>query len=309
MKIFKFRSLATALRMRHLLMPAAMLLSFSVYAEQDHHDGETRHIELSETALKYAQLTTAIASPGQVQQNTKLYGKILLEPTAVSHIRARYPGVVQSVEVHIGDRVERGQLLARVHSNESLQDYPLRAPFSGTVTAKHAGPGEYVSDQVLFTVTDYSSLWAELQVFPANLSRVQEGQGVRITAGEQKYAGTLRSIVPAGNDSPYSRARVRIDNGDGRWVPGVFVAAQVQMPARPEALVVDSRALQQVDGETVVFVRMAPGRFEVRDVMTGERGEKFTAVLRGLTRGENYVVANSYLLKAELEKSAAEHAH
>ncbi|MDP2380154.1 MAG: heavy metal resistance protein CzcB, partial [Pseudohongiella sp.] len=36
---------------------------------------------------------------------------------------------------------------------------------------------------------------------------------------------------------------------------------------------------------------------------------EFVEVLSGLSAGESYVVDNSYLIKADIEKSGAEHAH
>jgi cobalt-zinc-cadmium efflux system membrane fusion protein len=76
-------------------------------SEGDHHDENTRVVTLSSAALGNATLTTAVAGAGDVDQQLTLYGKLLPEPTAVSHIRARYPGVVSGVKVHIGDKVKR----------------------------------------------------------------------------------------------------------------------------------------------------------------------------------------------------------
>lgn len=277
--------------------------------EDDHHDRDARSVELSPRAREHAALTTAVAGAGAVVQQLTLYGKLLPEPTAVSHIRARYAGVVTQVKVHIGDKVKKDQLLASIHSNESMREYQLRAPFAGMVIAKHAGPGEFVSEQVLFKVADYSQLWAELQVFPARINSVRPGQIVTIVSGDESFRGQLRSLVPAGDALPYARARVLIDNADGRWTPGIFVEGRVQLAEKSVALAVDNRALQEIDGETVVFVQTESGHFEAHPVQLGERGSHLSEVRSGLRPGQRYVVANSYLLKAELEKAAAGHGH
>ena len=45
--------------------------------------------------------------------------------------------------------------------------------------------------------------------------------------------------------------------------------------------------------------------FEVRNVMLGARDKDFTEVIRGISPGEKYAAANSFALKAELERSGA----
>ncbi|WGL18462.1 efflux RND transporter periplasmic adaptor subunit [Microbulbifer bruguierae] len=271
--------------------------------------GEQKVVELGEQALARADLSTALAGPRKLEQYLTLYGKLLPEPTAVSHIRARYAGVVSQVKVHIGDKVEKGQVLATVDSNESLQEYQLRAPFAGMVTAKHAGPGEFVNDQILFTVADYSQLWADLQVFPARMASVRKGQRVQVSAGDRIFTGSVRSVVPGSENLPYARARVLVGNSDGIWAPGIFVEGRVEVATTEVPLAVDIRALQSLDGNTVVFVQRAPGRFEAVPVVLGARGKHFVEVRSGLKSGARYAVENSYLLKAELEKSSAEHTH
>lgn len=291
------------------LLVLASLLGLHSRALASEVHNEDLHVELSHEALERAALSSAVAGPQKIAQQTTLYGKLLSEPTAVSHIRARYPGVVSRINVHIGDEVKAGEVLATVHSNESLQEYQLRAPFAGMVTAKHAGPGEFVNNQALFTVEDHSQLWADLQVFPARMETVEKGQAVQISAGERVYTGTVRSVVPGSNTHPYSRARVQVDNGNGHWTPGIFVQGQLTVAQQSVPVAVDNRALQQVDGKTVVFVQVASNRFAMNPVQLGVQGATFSEVRSGIAAGVRYVVENSYLLKAELKKSAAEHAH
>jgi cobalt-zinc-cadmium efflux system membrane fusion protein len=74
------------------------------------------------------------------------------------------------------------------------------------------------------------------------------------------------------------------------------------------AVVVDNRAIQIIEGQPVIFVKNAAG-FERRLVSIGQTDHKFSQVLSGLQPGEQYAVENSYLLKADLGKSSASHAH
>jgi cobalt-zinc-cadmium efflux system membrane fusion protein len=76
----------------------------------------------------------------------------------------------------------------------------------------------------------------------------------------------------------------------------------------PGDIVVPRTAIQLVARAPVVFVETAGG-FEPRPVMIGRGGDTHVEVLDGLRPGERFVATNSFLLKAELGKSEAEHEH
>ena len=58
----------------------------------------------------------------------------------------------------------------------------------------------------------------------------------------------------------------------------------------------------------MVFVRTAEG-FEKREVALGRGDAEGVEVVFGLDEGERYAAANTFVLKAELGKSEAEHSH
>jgi cobalt-zinc-cadmium efflux system membrane fusion protein len=63
---------------------------------------------------------------------------------------------------------------------------------------------------------------------------------------------------------------------------------------------VASDAVQQINGQDVVFVRMTPDHFVVRAVRVGRTTDAKTPVLEGLTSGEQVVVRGSFVLKSHL---------
>ena len=58
----------------------------------------------------------------------------------------------------------------------------------------------------------------------------------------------------------------------------------------------------------LVFIQVGDV-YEIRPLELGQTDGEFTEVLAGLNAGDSYVVENSYLLKADLEKSGASHDH
>jgi len=67
-------------------------------------------------------------------------------------------------------------------------------------------------------------------------------------------------------------------------------------------------ALQQIFGWEVVFVRVGD-IFEARPLELGRRDAAHVEVLSGLAVGDQIVVEQSFLIKADIEKSGAVHDH
>lgn len=277
------------------------------YEEGEHHE-ENDRVQISAEAARRAGIETALAGPSIIRETITVYGKTALDHDNISHVRARYPGPVVEVMAEIGQRLEKGQRLATIESNDSLQTYPLLAPIAGQVIEKQISRDEYSGDRVLFTIVNDDRLWAELQVFPGQRPRVARGQKVRILANDRELESIIASLAPATHGKPFVIARAVVDNPGGHWTPDLMVRGQVVVGEVELPLVVDNRALQPFRGATVVFVKTGDG-YQARPLQLGRSDGRMTEVLGGLEAGDRYVTANSYLIKADIEKSGAAHHH
>jgi cobalt-zinc-cadmium efflux system membrane fusion protein len=271
------------------------------------HEGRTT---IPADVARAAGVATAAAGPGVIVETLTLYGNVVPDPTRVREVKARFPGVIRNVRAEIGDRVEAGAALVTIESNESLQTYTVTAPIGGVVTSRHAEPGEQAGDQELFEIADYSTVWVELNVFARERARVREGQVARITTeGSTEATGEIDYLAPGGErGSQRSIARVVLDNADGRWVPGLFVEAAVTVAETTVDIAVPLSALQTFRDFDVVFARVGD-TYEVRMLTLGRRDAARLEVLEGLAAGTEYVIENSYLIKADIEKAGASHDH
>ncbi|WP_331350599.1 efflux RND transporter periplasmic adaptor subunit [Cellvibrio sp. UBA7671] len=253
-------------------------------------------------------LTKAIAGEGVLQERIKLYGTIVADPLRVSHIQARYPGLIRSVKPTIGARVKAGDVLATVESNESLREYPLLAPIDGVVVERHSNAGEFTADRVLFTLLDERVLELHLQAFPTDASKIKTGQAITINANGQQAHTKTEYITPRHGETPTLEVHAPVDNSNNLWVPNQAVEGWVDIAQTPVPLMVDNRALQSFRDWQVVFIQIGE-TYEIRPLELGRTDGQFTEVLSGLNAGDSYVVENSFLLKADLEKSGASHDH
>jgi cobalt-zinc-cadmium efflux system membrane fusion protein len=148
-------------------------------------------------------------------------------------------------------------------------------------------------------------------VFPRDRARLATGQVVAVRAvdGGPHGSGSLVSISPAMTAGAQNlTARVALDNADGRWSPGAFVSGSVAVAETAAALVVPNSALQSCRAFTVVFAKVGE-TYEVRMLELGDSDGEATVVLGGLEPGTTIVTGNSYLIKADIEKSGASHDH
>ena len=90
--------------------------------------------------------------------------------------------------------------------------------------------------------------------------------------------------------------------------PGQFVRGQVTVAKHPVALAVRQSAIQGFRDFQVVFARIGD-TYEVRMLELGRQNDRWAEVLGGLKPGTEYVTSNSYLIKADIEKSGASHDH
>jgi cobalt-zinc-cadmium efflux system membrane fusion protein len=248
--------------------------------------------------------------------------KMLWEGKAVTEndfLRAR----ATAEEARIKMEVARQKLFALGLDENDITNLPsqreallrrqeVHSPMAGRVVERKVDLGTAVGrdnlETELFVIVDLDRVWVELAVSPADLPVVKEGQSVSITIRgiPEKADGKIVFISPLmDKETRSARVVAEIANNDGVWRPGSFVTAAIAVEEQPVPLVVPSSAIQTIDGEKVVFVRTSDG-FEKRPVVVGRSDDRFTEIARGLQRGEIIAATNTFPLKAEFMKGAAE---
>ncbi len=190
--------------------------------------------------------------------------------------------------------------------------YELIAPFDSIIVEKHLGIGEVVTEaSSAFTLSDLSRVWATFGVTPKDLNKVVVGRSVTISApdmnaqveGRVGYVGSL-----LGEQTRAAVVRVTLANPEGSWRPGLFVSIEVKADKANAAVSVPEASIQSVEDKPSVFVRNEEG-FKLQPVKVGRRDGGFVEITEGLAAGTQVAAAGSFILKSELGKGSAEHAH
>ncbi|MDH5620529.1 MAG: efflux RND transporter periplasmic adaptor subunit [Gammaproteobacteria bacterium] len=273
----------------------------------DNFEGRTR---IAGDVAEASGISVEDAGPATIREAVTVYGRVVSDPENVSHVNARFDGVIRAVRASIGDVVEKGQTLAVIEANDSLNNYTINAPISGTVIDRRANSGETTEGRSLFTIVDTSSVWAELAVFPSDRSRVRVGApvAVRTAIGDISINGEIALLNPVAGANQSVTARVRLDNTEGLLAAGMYLTGEIEVAQYHVPLAVKRSGLQAFRDFTVVYALIGD-EYEVRMLNLGRRDATWVEVLGGLEAGTTYVTTNSYLVKADIEKSGASHDH
>ncbi len=331
--------------------------------------GSSDEVTLSSQAQAEQKIEVAPVELGTAVVSQRAKGHIALPDNATWRVGVLAEGRVEKVYFNLGDSVQKGQVLARMHSHdvhearaayanavaersrleaaealvqknydrsqrlyalkaESVSQVemakqelvsaqssddadliPIKAPASGRILQKNVTPGATVSPSTdAFVIGDLSRLWMLASVDAATLSKLHSGQMATVTLPDVPDANYAGKITNLGQEfDPVTRlmqVRIEIKNPDNHLRPEMLASAEFAMGAGTPAVLVPREAIQQVNGQDVVFVRVASDRFRVQTVQTGENMRGNVRILQGLKPGEQIITRGSFIAKSQLLKSS-----
>lgn len=275
--------------------------------EYDNFEGRT---QIADEVAKAMGIATETAGGATLHQTIRVYGKLVTPAGAKRQIRARFDGVIKQMHVALGDRVKQGQLLVTVESNESLKTIQITAPIAGVVSEQFAGSGEQTAGLAILEITDTTKWVAELAVYPDDHSAVRIGAPVTLSINgvKEPVNGTLTGSRTSLRADQARLVRADIDNTSNQYSEGLFVTGDVEVDTIPVPLAVKRSGLQGFRDFTVVYAKVDE-EYEVRMLELGRQAGPWVEVLGGLEPGTEYVTENSFIIKADIEKSGASHDH
>jgi RND family efflux transporter MFP subunit len=188
---------------------------------------------------------------------------------------------------------------------------PVRASLAGTIIESSSIPGDHVElGSNLFRLADLSILWAGLHIQEKDLAAVKTGSAVEFRT--QAFPGEIfqgRLLLVGDVLDPQTRTvigRVEVPNPAGKLKAGMYIEAFMPDAEERTVLAVPEAAVQDNEGQQIVFVQTEKGIFAKREIKTGGHFTGWVEILGGLTEGEKVVTFGSFLLKSELNKSSLE---
>jgi membrane fusion protein, heavy metal efflux system len=193
-------------------------------------------------------------------------------------------------------------------SREPSERIPVVSPLAGTVLKRMVTPGAVVTaSSDLFEIGNLGTLWVNAEVHEKYLSSLKAGLPVEVSVQaypEDSFPGRL-TYVGETLDPTTRTAQLRCETGnpERKLKPEMYATITINLGHAVEVPLIQTSAITDVDGESVVFVHQSDGSFRVRRIKPGRQTGSLTEVLQGLRSGEKVASTGSFLLKSELLKS------
>jgi len=249
--------------------------------------------------------------PATIEETVTLAGRVELQPQGRAEVAAWFPGRIVEMTKKIGERVEKGELLAKVTASSSLQTYAIPAPIAGVVFERRANVGDVAGEAPLYVIADATQVRAQFYVYPRDAERLAASQKVTIRSldGEASVEAAIEAVLHSADMMTQTIvAHVELPNDDLTWRPGQAVEGVVVIGKSDVPLAVKTEALQRFRDFTVVFARVGD-TYEVRMLELGRQTPEWIEVLGGVDPGVEYVAKNAFLIRQDVEKSGASHDH
>jgi membrane fusion protein, heavy metal efflux system len=225
--------------------------------------------------------------------------------------RDKAQAMLQGARTHLADMLE----VADDKISESdlhAETIPIKSARSGIVTARYVSPGMALNPGAqTFTVSGLSTLWMMAAVSEENLEGLRIGMPVTIRVRaypDETFAGQVVQLGP--ELDPATRmltVRVLVPNPDGRLLPQMYATAEIARGGSRSALFVPEVSIQNLNGNSVVFVRSPNSEFEARPVKTGARVDHEVEIVEGLKDGDEVVTDGAFVVKSQfLTRSLAQ---
>ena len=184
----------------------------------------------------------------------------------------------------------------------TLDNYTITAPISGTIIQKNVQAGETVGNESAATSTtpmciihDLRYLEMTLNVDELQILSIKEGQDVRITADavqDKTFNGVVTNVSSAGTTTGGTTTypvTIRIDDF-GELLPGMNATAEIEVASASDALSIPSAAV--IRGNYVLITADSPSAANADPSMTAPEGYVYVKVQTGVSDNDNIQITS-----------------
>ena len=221
-------------------------------------------------------------------------------------------------QAQIQVRATRARIAALGAQTTSQGGYVLTAPIAGVISQKDLVLGENVqlADQ-LFVIDQLDQLWLEFIAPSSEFADIVPNQTIEFKSLQtgNVFKAQIQSLnSQADVQTGRLQVRAKVLSNATELRPNLMVNVQLQQQQAQQGLRILASAVQKIEGKDAVFVAAQHEQkieFAPQSVTLGTSSSdgQWIEVLSGLEQGQKYAAQGSFLLKSELEKGEASHAH
>ncbi|MEE9407681.1 MAG: efflux RND transporter periplasmic adaptor subunit [Polaribacter sp.] len=204
-------------------------------------------------------------------------------------------------------KLSKNQINQIEKSGKVLENFPVYATLSGTVSEKLVAQGETIKQgQSLLKIANLNTVWANFDVYENQINLFKKGQKVIIITSaypNKEFIAKVNFIDPIlDNKTRTIKLRVVLNNKEGFLKPGMFVEGKINSTTsnKKQVVSVPSSAVLWTGKRSVVYVKENPNLpvFEMREITLGNQIGDNYEVISGLSNGERIVTNGTFTVDA-----------
>ena len=274
-----------------------------------------RHVQLGEhvetgqplvtlSSIEMAEAQGALQVTNREWQRVKLLGKSTVSERRFTEAQIAQQQALSRARAY---GMTKGQINALLTGSKNSVDGKLQllSPQSGTVTRDDFFEGEYVEPgRELFEISDESKIWVHANLTPEEARLVKTNGQARVQVNDVWLEGRVILAHHVLDETTRTQAvRIEVDNPDEQLHPGLFVETRISISTLDEVIAVPEDAvLRSSDGDWVIFIETAPGKFKAMEVDV-IRSINGLVVIEGVKTNTRVVIAGAFFVQSEIAKS------
>lgn len=300
------------------VLPGAAVKRGTILAELHSH---TVHETVGALVQAFAAVDRQRSALGVAKQAVDRYAHLLSIQAASLEEKQRADQMLAQAQQDLVN-AEANVRMEREHLSELLQVapesltpanlynrelIPIRSPIDGVVLARNVTVGQVVATGFeAFAISNLRTVWMIAAVNEKDLGLVHNGAHADVVTQAYEDKAFPAQVAMVGDtlveQTRTISVRITVPNRGMKLRPGMFASAHIEGPRSRTAIFIPEDALQDVNGNQVVFVTRDGSTFEARVVKLGTRSEGKAEVIEGLQPGDHLVVNGAFMVKGEMLK-------
>nr|WP_068886571.1 efflux RND transporter periplasmic adaptor subunit [Pedobacter panaciterrae] len=198
---------------------------------------------------------------------------------------------------------KRSRSILSLNGGNKNGTYAIKAPISGFIIDKNVTSNMQVrpdNNENLFTIADLSNVWALINIYESDISKIKEGDEVNISIlsyPDKPFKGKISKIYNMlDNDSKVMNARVVIDNPGYLLKPGMMATVQIATRNGATLPVVSTDCLIFDNNKYYVLVLDPVKKVRIQEIEIGRKFENKAYISKGLNPGDRVVASKQLFL-------------
>jgi Cu(I)/Ag(I) efflux system membrane fusion protein len=192
-------------------------------------------------------------------------------------------------------------------SGKVMENFPVYATVSGTVSQKLVEQGDYIKQgQPLLKIANLNTVWANFDVYENQIELFKKGQEISITskAYANKVVKAKVDFINPVLDSKTRTVKLRavLNNSDNAFKPGMFVEGKItgKISDKSKVLSIPASAVLWTGERSLVYIKADANQpvFEMREIVLGNQMGTTYEVLEGLNDGDEIVTNGTFTVDA-----------